>query len=145
LDLGCSDNVVALQDGDVYTGVTVWQRMQALLCQHIFYHRSMQERYHNRGHRLIFDNVIRLHPKGSIQVLQMFVTNVFDAKVIHGQVEPDGLCEMFLKARHVWLFKVPMACKTEFQELVSEDAALWESVHTHSDLHVDIIINGFFL
>ncbi len=40
--------------------------------------------------RPIFDNVVRLCPKGSKKVLQVFVTNVFDAKVVHKQVEPDG-------------------------------------------------------
>jgi hypothetical protein len=36
----------------------------------------------------IFDNVVRLHPKDGKKVLQVFVTNVFDAKVVHAQVEP---------------------------------------------------------
>ncbi len=39
----------------------------------------------------IFANVVRLRPKGSKKVLEVFVTNVFDAKVVHAQVEPDGL------------------------------------------------------
>jgi hypothetical protein len=62
----------------------------------------------------IFDNIVRLRPKGSKKVLQVFVTNVFDAKVVYAQVEPDGLRDMFLEARHVGLFEVPMPCKMEF-------------------------------
>ncbi len=38
----------------------------------------------------IFNNLIRFHPKGSKEVLEAFVTNVFDAKVVHAQVEPVG-------------------------------------------------------
>ncbi len=41
------------------------------------------------------------------------------------------------------LFEVSMMCKTEFQELVCEDAGLWEAIHTFSDFHVDITINDF--
>jgi hypothetical protein len=93
--------------------------------------------------RPIFVNVVCLHPKGSKKVLQVFITNVFDAKVVHAQVEPDELWDMFPEARHVGLFEVPMACKTEFEELVGKDAGLWEAVHTFSDFHVDITINGF--
>jgi hypothetical protein len=62
----------------------------------------------------IFDNVIHLRPKGSKKVLQVFVTNVCDAKVVHAQVEPDGSWDVFPEARCVGLFKVAMACKTEF-------------------------------
>ncbi len=42
------------------------------------------------------------------------------------------------------LFKVSMACKTEFEKFVGKDASLWEAVHTLSDFHLDITINGFF-
>jgi hypothetical protein len=42
------------------------------------------------------------------------------------------------------LFEVPKTCKTEFEELVSKDASLWEAIHTLSNFHVDIIINSFF-
>ncbi len=38
----------------------------------------------------IFDNLIRFRPKGSKEMLEVFVTNVFDAKVVHAQVEPVG-------------------------------------------------------
>jgi hypothetical protein len=38
----------------------------------------------------IFNNVVRLRLKGSKEVLEMFVTNVFDAEVVHTQVESDG-------------------------------------------------------
>ncbi len=41
------------------------------------------------------------------------------------------------------LFKLHMACKTEFEELVGKDAGLWEAVHTLSYFHVGITINGF--
>jgi hypothetical protein len=51
---------------------------------------------------------------------------------------------VFPEARCVRLFKVPKACKTEFEELVGKDAGLWEAVHTLSDFYVDITINGFF-
>jgi hypothetical protein len=37
---------------------------------------------------------------------------------------------MFQEAKHVELFKVPMACKTELEELVGKDAGLWKAVHT---------------
>ncbi len=42
------------------------------------------------------------------------------------------------------LFKVSMAGKTEFEELVGKEAGLWEAVHTFPDFHVDITINCFF-
>ncbi len=42
------------------------------------------------------------------------------------------------------LFEVPMACKTEFEELVGKDAGLWEAVHTLSDFHEGITISRFF-
>jgi hypothetical protein len=38
----------------------------------------------------IFNNFVHFYPKGSKEVLEVFVTNVFDAKVVHAQVEPDG-------------------------------------------------------
>ncbi len=38
----------------------------------------------------IFNNSKQLHPKDSKEVLEVFVTNIFDAKVVHAQVEPDG-------------------------------------------------------
>jgi hypothetical protein len=38
----------------------------------------------------IFNNFVRLCRKGSKEVIEVFVTNVFDAKVIHAQVESDG-------------------------------------------------------
>jgi hypothetical protein len=37
-----------------------------------------------------------------------------------------------------------MACKTKFEELVGMDAGLWKAIHTLSNFHVDIPINGFF-
>jgi hypothetical protein len=37
-----------------------------------------------------------------------------------------------------------MAWNMEFEELVGKDAVLWEAIHTLSDFHVDITINGFF-
>jgi hypothetical protein len=39
----------------------------------------------------IFNNFICFCPKGSKEKLEVFVTNIFDAKVVHAQVEPDGL------------------------------------------------------
>ncbi len=42
------------------------------------------------------------------------------------------------------LFKVSMACQTEFEEFVDKDAGLWEAVHFFSDFHVDITINSLF-
>jgi hypothetical protein len=59
----------------------------------------------------IFNNLVRLYPKGSKEVLEMFVTNIFDAKVVHAQVEPDGSWSVFPEARHVGLFEVSMACQ----------------------------------
>jgi hypothetical protein len=38
----------------------------------------------------IFNNFVRFCPKGSKEVLEVFVTNIFDAEVVHTQVEPDG-------------------------------------------------------
>ncbi len=77
-------------------------------------------------------------------MLQVLVTNVFDAKVINAQAKPDGLQDVFPKAMHVGLFEVPMACKTEFQELVGKDGSLREVIHPLSDLPVDKTINSFF-
>jgi hypothetical protein len=65
---------------------------------------------------------VHLCPKGSKEVLEVFITNVFDAEVIHTQGELDGSCNVFPEARHVGLFEVSMACKTEFKELVGKDA-----------------------
>jgi hypothetical protein len=45
------------------------------------------------------------------KVRQVFVTDIFDAKVVHAQVEPDVLWDVFLEARCMELFEVPMACK----------------------------------
>jgi hypothetical protein len=45
---------------------------------------------------------------------------------------------------HVGLFKVSMACQTEFEEIVGKDSGLWEAVHIFPDFHVDITINGLF-
>jgi hypothetical protein len=39
----------------------------------------------------IFDSLVRLCPKGRKEVLEVFITNIFDAEVVHPQVEPDGL------------------------------------------------------
>jgi hypothetical protein len=44
----------------------------------------------------------------------------------------------------VGLFEVPMACKSEFEELVGKDAGLWEAIHTLSDFHVDVIFDDIF-
>ncbi len=41
------------------------------------------------------------------------------------------------------LFKVSMAGKMEFEELVGKDAGLWEAVHTLPDFHVDIPSTAF--
>ncbi len=43
------------------------------------------------------------------------------------------------------LFKVSMACQTEFEEFVGKDAGLWEAVQTFSDFYVDITINSLFV
>jgi hypothetical protein len=51
---------------------------------------------------------------------------------------------MFPEARCVGLFKVSMACQTEFEEFIGKDAGLWEAVHSFFDFHVDITINGLF-
>jgi hypothetical protein len=77
-------------------------------------------------------------------VLQVFVSNAFDTKVVHTQVEPDGSWDVFPESRHARLFEVPIASKTEFEELVSKDARLWEVVHTLSKFHEDITIKGRF-
>jgi hypothetical protein len=77
-------------------------------------------------------------------VLEVFATNIFDAKVILLQVEPDGPCSVFPEARCVGLFKVSMACQPKFDKFVGKDAGLWEILHTCSDFHVDITINGLF-
>jgi hypothetical protein len=82
---------------------------------------------------------------GSKEVLEVFIPNTFDAKVVHAQVEPDGLLSVFSEARHVGMFEVSMACQTEFEEFVGKDATLWEVVHSFSDFHVDITINGLFM
>jgi hypothetical protein len=104
----------------------------------------MQERYHIEIALPIFDNLIRFHPNGSKEVLEVIITNVFDAEVVHAQVEPDGLRNMFPDARCVGLVEVSMACQTEFEEFVGKDAGLWEAVHILPDFHIDITINGLF-
>jgi hypothetical protein len=38
----------------------------------------------------IFNNFVRFCPKGSKEGLEVFISNIFDAKVVHTQVEPDG-------------------------------------------------------
>jgi hypothetical protein len=38
----------------------------------------------------ILNNFVLFCPKGSKEMLEEFVTNMFDAEVIHAQVEPDG-------------------------------------------------------
>ncbi len=40
------------------------------------------------------------------------------------------------------LFKVSMAGQPEFEKFVGKDAGLWEAIHSFSDFHVDINING---
>ncbi len=74
----------------------------------------------------------------------MFVTNIFDAKVVHAKVEPDELRSMFPEARHVGLFKISVACQTELEKIIGKDAGLWEAVHSFSDFYVDITINNLF-
>ncbi len=42
------------------------------------------------------------------------------------------------------LFEVSLACQPEFEKFVGKDAGLWEAIHSFSDFHVDITINGLF-
>jgi hypothetical protein len=65
----------------------VWQRMQALLCQLVF--PCKRDTTIEVAHP-IFNNVVHLCPKGSKKVLEVFATNVFNAKIVHTQIEPDG-------------------------------------------------------
>jgi hypothetical protein len=39
----------------------------------------------------IFNNFVCFCPKGSKVVLEVFATNIFDAEVIHAQVESDWM------------------------------------------------------
>jgi hypothetical protein len=42
------------------------------------------------------------------------------------------------------LLKVPMTRQLFLEEIVGQDAGLWQSVHSFTDLHVNVAMKNFF-
>ncbi len=71
---------------------------------------------------------------------EIVIADILYPKVVNAQVEPDGLGEVLPQAGSVRLFELVMASKAHTEELVGEDAGLWESVHAAAYFHLGITI-----
>ena len=72
----------------------------------------------------------------------MFSSDIFDAEVIDHEGEADGAGDVLPQARRVGYFVVSMWPKAFLQELVGEDACLWQSIDGLSYLHIYLPILG---
>jgi hypothetical protein len=75
----------------------------------------------------------------------VLLANIFDAKVIYTQVKPNAASGMFLQYWSVELFEVSMSRQMFLKEFVGDYSCLWQSIHSFSNLHVDIAIGYFFI
>jgi hypothetical protein len=84
---------------------------------------------------------------GNKEVLGVLVTNIFDAGVIHAQIEPVWQA-CFQRPGMQGCLKYPWCARWSLRSLVEEfvgkDSVLWEAVHSFSDFHFDITINSLF-
>ncbi len=92
---------------------------------------------------LVFNNVICFLSEGIVKMLEMFLANVFDPKVIYCKVKPYQTGFMFPKTGSVWLFEVSVFGKAHLEKLVGQDASLWETIHPLAHLHVDVTFQCF--
>ncbi len=91
----------------------------------------------------VFNNVICFLSEGVVKMLEMFLANAFDPKVIYCKVEPCRKGFMFPYTGSVWLFEVSVFGKALFEKLVGQDASLWETIHPFANLPVDVTIKCF--
>ena len=91
----------------------------------------------------VFNNLVGLCSESIVQVLEVVFSNVLDAKVVNGKIEPDRAVVVLPESGSVWLFEISVACKAFFEEFVGKDACLWETVHPFPNLDVDITIKHF--
>ncbi len=86
----------------------------------------------------VFDNLVGSRAKGIVEVLEMGLANVFNAKIINGKSKPHQTGVMLPETGNVGLFVVSVACEEFSEEFVCEDAGLWETIHSFAYLHIDV-------
>jgi hypothetical protein len=79
------------------------------------------------------------------EMLCMFFTDVFDAKIINNQCELYGSCVVLPKSRYQFAFPVSVLVKAFFEEFVGQESCLREAVHAALGSDVDASIFGGFL
>ena len=70
----------------------------------------------------------------------MFFSIVFDTKIVNTEGKGDRLPVMFLIARGSCTLLVTFSDQPCFEQLLCNDAGLWQSMHTFLDADIDITI-----
>ncbi len=80
-----------------------------------------------------------------LEMLCMFFTNVFDAKIINNQCELYGFCVVLPKSWYQFALPVSMVAEAFFKDFIGQESCLREAVHAALGSDVDASIFGGFL
>ena len=67
----------------------------------------------------------------------MLFSNIFDAKIVHGEAETNRASVMCPQSRGCGALAIAMLCQALFQQLLGNDTGLWQAVHSLSYFAVD--------
>ncbi len=93
----------------------------------------------------VLNNFVGFRPQGVVEVLESVFLDIFDSKVVNGEIEPERAGFVFPQAWSVGLFVVPVVGEAFLKEFVGKDAGLRETVHSFLNFHVDVTVKCFFL